>query len=48
MATGSSELMTEEKAKLSGISDFLLKPLVIDDLVSVIRKVLDNRKAGET
>ncbi len=48
MATGFSELMTEEKAKLSGISDFLLKPLVIRDLARVIRKVLDSRKAGAT
>jgi len=47
MATGFSELMTEEKAKRSGISGFLLKPLVISDLARVIRKVLDNRKAGE-
>jgi hypothetical protein len=30
------------------MSDFLLKPLVIRDLARDIRKVLDNRKAGET
>jgi CheY-like chemotaxis protein len=47
MATGFSELMNEEKAKRAGIRGFLFKPLVIRDLAIVVRKVLDNRKAGE-
>ncbi|MCP3954730.1 MAG: response regulator [Desulfobacterales bacterium] len=48
MATGFSELMTEEKAKRAGIKDFLLKPLVIRDLAGTIRRVLDEREAGRT
>jgi CheY-like chemotaxis protein len=44
MATGFSELMTPEKARNAGINDFLMKPLVIRDLATTIRKVLDNRK----
>jgi len=48
MATGFSELMTEEKAKRAGIRDFLMKPLVVRDLARTIRRVLDNSKAGET
>ena len=46
MATGFSELMTEEKAKRAGITDFLMKPLVVRELARVIRRVLDaGRKA---
>ncbi len=44
MATGFSELMTEEKAKNTGIKGFLMKPLVVRDLAGTIRRVLDNCK----
>ncbi len=44
MATGFSEIMTEEKAKQVGINDFLMKPLVIRDLAVTIRKVLGHGK----
>jgi len=46
MATGFSEIMTEEKAKRAGIRDFLLKPLVVRDLARIIRKVFDDSTAG--
>ena len=48
MATGFSELMTEEKAKRAGIHDFLMKPLVVRELAGTIRRVLDKSKAGKT
>jgi PAS domain S-box-containing protein len=46
MATGFSELMTEEKAKQAGINDFLMKPLVVRELAKVIRRVLDDSQRG--
>jgi len=46
MATGFSELTTEEKAKRAGITDFLMKPLVVRELARVIRRVLDNGRKG--
>jgi len=47
MATGFSELMTEEKAKRAGITDFLMKPLVVRELASIIRRVLDAGRKGD-
>ena len=47
MATGFSELMTEEKAKRAGITDFLMKPLVVRELARVIRRVLDAGRKGD-
>jgi CheY-like chemotaxis protein len=41
LCTGYSEMMTEEKAKEMGIKGFAMKPLIIRDLASSIRKVLD-------
>ena len=41
LCTGFSEGMTEEKAMSMGIKGFLMKPIVIEDLSSMIRKVLD-------
>jgi len=46
MATGFSELTTEEKAKRAGITDFLMKPLVVRELAKVIRRVLDTGRKG--
>ena len=47
MATGFSELMTEEKAKRAGITDFLMKPLVVRELANVNRRVLDAGRKGD-
>lgn len=47
MATGFSELMTEEKAKRAGITDFSMKPLVVRELASIIRRVLDAGRKGD-
>ncbi len=41
LCTGFSETMSEEKAASLGISGFLLKPIVMKDLLHKIREVLD-------
>jgi len=45
LCTGFSHKMTEKKAKQHGIKAFLMKPLVLRDLASIVRKVLDQDKA---
>jgi CheY-like chemotaxis protein len=42
--TGFSHKITEIKAKQHGIKAFLMKPLVLRDLASTVRKVLDQNK----
>ena len=41
LCTGYSTIISEEKAKAMGIKEFALKPLVIQDIAKLIRKVLD-------
>ena len=41
LCTGFSELVTEQKAKSMGISEFIMKPIVKKDLAHAVRKVLD-------
>jgi len=43
LCTGYSEGMTEEKARRMGIREFAMKPLVIQQLANIIRKVLDEK-----
>ena len=43
MCTGFSEIIDEQKAKAMNISAFLYKPVVIKDLLQVIRRVLDKK-----
>ncbi len=40
LCTGFSEVINEEKAKALGIREFLLKPLLIDDVAQAVRRVL--------
>jgi len=42
LCTGYSELINEETAKKLGISDFVMKPIVIHKFAKIIRNVLDN------
>jgi PAS domain S-box-containing protein len=44
LCTGFSEYITEERAKAMGIQEFVMKPLVMRDLATVIRRALDRRK----
>ena len=41
LCTGFSHIMTAEKAKALGIQAYLMKPLAIRDLASIVRHVLD-------
>jgi two-component SAPR family response regulator len=41
LCTGFSEIIDENKAKSLGICEFVMKPLVRDELARTIRKVLD-------
>ncbi|MCK9295980.1 MAG: response regulator [Desulfobulbaceae bacterium] len=43
--TGHSEIITKEKAKASGVSNFLLKPVTPGELLKTIRNLLDKRAA---
>jgi len=43
LCTGFSEVMSKEKAEFLGIKGFLMKPIVLKDLSSTIRKVLDTK-----
>jgi PAS domain S-box-containing protein len=43
LCTGYSELANEEKAREIGIQAYLMKPLVLDDLLLAMRKVLDKK-----
>jgi PAS domain S-box-containing protein len=42
LCTGFSERISEEKAKVMGIKDFIMKPLAMGDLAKRIRKALEN------
>ncbi|MBI5556529.1 MAG: transporter substrate-binding domain-containing protein [Deltaproteobacteria bacterium] len=44
LCTGFSERIDEKKAKLLGISEFIMKPIARTTLAVVIRKVLDEKK----
>jgi PAS domain S-box-containing protein len=41
LCTGFSELITEEKAKEMGIRELVMKPLIMNDMANVVRRVLD-------
>jgi CheY-like chemotaxis protein len=41
LCTGFSELITEEKAKRTGLRAFVMKPLALPELAQTIRRVLD-------
>jgi CheY-like chemotaxis protein len=43
LCTGFSELINENKAKAIGIREYIMKPVVIQELARVVRKVLDER-----
>ena len=41
LCTGSDQTLTEDAARAQGVTEFLLKPLMLHDLARTIRKVLD-------
>jgi len=44
LCTGFSEQIDENKAKGMGISAFLMKPIVMQDMANIIRQVLDKKQ----
>ncbi len=44
LCTGFSEKVSAQNAKTFGIKGFLMKPVVLEELSNMIRKVLDNKK----
>ena len=47
LCTGSSDLITAEKARALGIEAFCMKPLLLRDLGRLVRQVLEQRPAQE-
>ena len=43
--TGYADSLSEEVISKSGISEVILKPMILDDFSKVIRRVLDNAKS---
>jgi two-component system cell cycle sensor histidine kinase/response regulator CckA len=43
ISTGRSSLIEEEKAKAMGISTYVMKPIVKQEIAKTIRKMMDNR-----
>ncbi len=44
LCTGFSDQINDEKARSVGIVEFLLKPVLLRDLASILRKVLDEAR----
>lgn len=44
LCTGYSEMVSAEKARAAGIREFLMKPLMIQELAYIVRRVLDMGK----
>jgi CheY-like chemotaxis protein len=41
LCTGSERQLSEEEARSHGIAEFILKPLILNDLAHTIRRILD-------
>jgi len=44
LCTGFSEVISEEKAREIGISEYVMKPVVMSDIAKTIRRLLDQDK----
>jgi signal transduction histidine kinase/ActR/RegA family two-component response regulator len=44
LCTGYSEMVSSEKAKAAGIREFLMKPLMVQELAYIVRRVLDTQR----
>ncbi|MCK5340137.1 MAG: response regulator, partial [Desulfobulbaceae bacterium] len=47
LCTGYSELINEQKAKMLGIREYMMKPVVLEKMARVVRKALDEGKSYE-
>ncbi|MBI9077031.1 MAG: response regulator [Desulfatibacillum sp.] len=43
LCTGFSEIVTEENARAMGISEYIMKPMVMGDIADIVRKALDRK-----
>ncbi|RJX35418.1 MAG: response regulator [Desulfurivibrio sp.] len=48
MCTGFSELVNEEQAKAQGVREFLMKPVMKNDMAHAVRRALDSRRQGQS
>jgi two-component system, cell cycle sensor histidine kinase and response regulator CckA len=46
LCTGHSDTVSPETAKETGIREFLMKPMVKQELAQVVRRVLDTKSEG--
>jgi len=47
LCTGYSERLTERRAKELGISEFLMKPIAMEQIATTIRNILDEKKSAK-
>ena len=47
LCTGFSEMISEQKAKSIGIREFVMKPIVMQEMAETIRKALENERGNE-
>jgi DNA-binding NtrC family response regulator len=47
VCTGYSETVSPEEARNAGVREFLMKPLVRDELAAAIRRALDGVEGGQ-
>jgi DNA-binding NtrC family response regulator len=47
VCTGYSETVSPEEARKAGVREFLMKPLVRDELAAAIRRALDGVEGGQ-
>jgi FixJ family two-component response regulator len=46
LCTGYSERISEQRARRIGVREFLMKPLVRQDMANAVRNVLDERQGS--
>ncbi|RPI76355.1 MAG: PAS domain S-box protein, partial [Desulfobacteraceae bacterium] len=47
LCTGFSEVVTESQAKTIGIREYVMKPIIKNEMATVIRRILDNASSGK-
>jgi CheY-like chemotaxis protein len=47
LCTGFSEIVSKERSKALGITEFIMKPLFSDEMANLVRRVLDNNNRSK-
>jgi CheY-like chemotaxis protein/two-component sensor histidine kinase len=47
LCTGYSKVISKDRARVLGIQEFMMKPIIINDLAKTIRKVLDKKQSDK-